>query len=308
MSYNNSYLFSTYDLGQKIGEGSYGFVVKASKKRNCETVAIKILKDKNHITSWQDCLNLREVKILRRLNHPNIIKLHEVVKDDDYFCLVFEYMDRNLLELISHRRRTHKVFSESEIRNYCFQILNGLHYIHSRGCFHRDLKPDNVLVTGDELKIADFGLAREFCSHASYTDYVATLWYRAPETLLRSGNYGFAIDMWAVGAIMAELFLLNPIFGGDCEIDQLYKVCSVIGTPREEDYWSLSHEIAETIEYQFPQALAVSLSKMMPTASKSAIDIMNSLLSWNPNKRPTPQEALQHSFFRPCFKQGISNL
>lgn len=125
-----------------------------------------------------------------------------------------------------------KPFSEPIIRNIMFQILQGLNYIHKHGFFHRDIKPENLLCNGPELvKIADFGLAREIRSRPPYTDYVSTRWYRAPEVLLRSTKYSSPVDVWAVGCIMAELYTLQPLFPGRSEVDQIFRICTILGTP-----------------------------------------------------------------------------
>jgi serine/threonine-protein kinase ICK len=125
-----------------------------------------------------------------------------------------------------------KPFSEPVICHIMHQILQGLNFMHKHGFFHRDIKPENLLCMGPELiKIADFGLSREIRSRPPYTDYVSTRWYRAPEVLLRSTNYSSPIDVWAVGCIMAELYTLQPLFPGRSEVDQLFRICSVLGTP-----------------------------------------------------------------------------
>ncbi|TMS09225.1 Serine/threonine-protein kinase MAK [Larimichthys crocea] len=142
-------------------------------------------------------MNLREVKSLKKLNHANVVKLKEVIRENDHLYFVFEYMKENLYQLMKDRK---KLFPESVIRNISFQILQGLSFIHKHGFFHRDMKPENLLCMGPELvKIADFGLAREIRSKPPYTDYVSTRWYRAPEVLLRSSTYSSPIDLWAVG-------------------------------------------------------------------------------------------------------------
>ena len=130
--------------------------------------------------------------------------------------------------LPTYERSVEAFFSETEVRNGCFQVLQGPAYMHRRGYFHRDLKPENLLVTKDVIKIADFGLARKINSQPPYKEYVSTRWYRAPEVLRQSSTYGSAVDMWAMGTIMAELFTLLPLFPGSSEADEIYKICSVI--------------------------------------------------------------------------------
>jgi len=133
---------------------------------------------KKKFFTWEECMQLREVKSLKKLNHPNIIKLKEVIRENDELFFVFEFMEANLYEVMKRRERH---FPESKIRNILFQILQGLAFMHKHGFFHRDIKPENMLMRGDTCKVADFGLAREVRSRPPYTDYVSTRWYRAPE-------------------------------------------------------------------------------------------------------------------------------
>ncbi|GMY29597.1 cyclin-dependent kinase F-4 [Fagus crenata] len=284
-----------YKLIKEVGDGTFGSVWRAINKEAGEVVAIKKMKKKYY--SWEECVNLREVKSLRKMSHPNIVKLKEVIRENDILYFVFEYMECNLYQLMKDRE---KLFSEAEVRNWCFQVFQGLAYMHQRGYFHRDLKPENLLVTKDLIKIADFGLAREISSQPPYTDYVSTRWYRAPEVLLQSYLYSSKVDMWAMGAIMAELFTLRPLFPGISEVDEIYKICSVIGSPTK-DSWADGLSLAKDINYQFPQFAGVHLSALIPSASKDAISLISSLCSWDPSKRPTAAEALQHPFFQSCF-------
>ncbi|KAE9606981.1 hypothetical protein Lal_00025795 [Lupinus albus] len=284
-----------YNLIKEVGDGTFGSVWRAINKQTGEVVAIKKMKKKYY--SWDECVNLREVKSLRKMNHPNIVKLKEVIRESDILYFVFEYLERNLYQLMKDRQ---KLFSEAEVRNWCFQVFQGLAYMHQRGYFHRDMKPENLLVTKDIIKIADFGLVREISSQPPYTEYVSTRWYRAPEVLLQSYLYSSKVDMWAMGAIMAELFSLRPLFPGVSEADEIYKICSVIGSPTTES-WADGLKLARDINYQFPQHAGVQLSVLIPSAGADAISLITSLCSWDPCKRPTASEALQHPFFQSCF-------
>ncbi|KAL7159792.1 hypothetical protein ABFS83_01G051400 [Erythranthe nasuta] len=284
-----------YKVIKEVGNGTFGSVWRALSKQSGEVVAIKKMKKKYY--SWEECINLREVKSLRKMNHPNIVKLKEVIRENDVLYFVFEYMDCNLYQLMKDRG---KHFSESEVRNWCFQVFQGLAYIQQRGYFHRDLKPENLLVSKDIIKLADFGLAREINSNPPFTEYVSTRWYRAPEVLLQSPTYGPPVDMWAMGAIMAELFTLRPLFPGSSEADEIYKICNVLGSPTKS-VWSEGLELAGAINYQFPQVAGVHLSTLIPGVSEDAINLITSLCSWDPSKRPTASEALQHPFFQSCF-------
>ncbi|XP_042445212.1 cyclin-dependent kinase F-4-like isoform X1 [Zingiber officinale] len=187
----------------------------------------------------------------------------EVIRENDILYLVFEYMECNLYQLMKERGKS---FSEVEIRNWCFQIFRALAYMHKQGYFHRDLKPENLLVTKDLVKIADFGLAREILSKPPFTGYVSTRWYRAPELLLHSSVYNSAVDMWAIGAIMAELFTLHPLFPGSNEADQLCKICSVFGSPNS-DLWSEGLQLAAAMNYHFPQFPGVPVSVLIHSAT-----------------------------------------
>ncbi|CAN6486973.1 unnamed protein product [Victoria cruziana] len=284
-----------YTLIKEVGDGTFGTVWRAIHRPTGEIVAVKKMKRKYY--SWDECMNLREVKSLRKMNHPNIVKLKEVIRENAILYFVFEYMECNLYQFMQDRA---KLFSETEVRNWCFQVFQALAYMHQHGYFHRDLKPENLLVTKDKIKIADFGLAREVLSQPPYTEYVSTRWYRAPEVLLQSPAYDSAVDMWAMGAIMAELFTLNPLFPGSSEADQIYKICSVIGTPNQNT-WADGLRLANLMNYEFPQFVAVDLTVLIPSVSRDAINLISLLCSWNPRKRPTAAEALQHSFFQSCF-------
>ncbi|XP_026401872.1 cyclin-dependent kinase F-4-like [Papaver somniferum] len=284
-----------YKIIKEVGDGTFGSVYRALNKQTGEVVAIKKMKRKYY--SWEECINLREVKSLRKMNHPNIVKLKEVIRENDILYFVFEYMECNLYQLIKDKV---KLFPEAEVRNWCFQVFQALAYMHQRGYFHRDLKPENLLVTKDLIKVADFGLAREVCSQPPYTEYVSTRWYRAPEVLLQSPSYNSAVDMWAMGGIMAELLSLRPLFPGSSEADEIYKICSVIGSPTQKS-WAEGLQLANSINYQFPQLPGVHLSVLIPSASDDATNLISSLCSWDPNKRPTAAEALQHPFFQSCY-------
>ncbi|KAI3667490.1 hypothetical protein L6452_42553 [Arctium lappa] len=196
-------------------------------------------------------------------------------------------------------RRTNP-FSETEIRNLCFQVFQGLAYMHDTvGYFHRDLKPENLLVSKDVIKIADLGQARKNNGRPPYTDYVTTRWYRAPEVFLYAQIQDSSVDMWAMGAIMVELYTLRPLFQGSSSTDVIREICSVIGSPTETT-WSLGLYLASMINYQFPEFPGVGLSALLPSASAEAVDLITKLLSWNPCWRPTAKEALEHPFFRGC--------
>ncbi|XP_073188168.1 serine/threonine-protein kinase MAK isoform X3 [Lepidochelys kempii] len=282
-----------YTTMKQLGDGTYGSVLMGKSNESGELVAIKRMKRKFY--SWDECMNLREVKSLKKLNHANVIKLKEVIRENDHLYFVFEYMKENLYQLMKDRN---KLFPESVIRNIMYQILQGLAFIHKHGFFHRDMKPENLLCMGPELvKIADFGLARELRSQPPYTDYVSTRWYRAPEVLLRSSIYSSPIDIWAVGSIMAELYTLRPLFPGTSEVDEIFKICQVLGTPKKSD-WPEGYQLASAMNFRFPQCIPMHLKTLIPNASSEAIQLMTDMLNWDPKKRPTASQALKYPYFQ----------
>ncbi|GAV73410.1 Pkinase domain-containing protein, partial [Cephalotus follicularis] len=223
-----------YHLVHEVGKGGYGTVWKAMKRATLEDVAIK-----KQYLSYQESLNLREhreVKALIHLgNNPHIVQLKDVYQETQIviledmaqelkvLCMVFEYLSYNLCQLLNG---TDYFVSVGKIKRLCSQILQGLAYIHQHGYFHRDMKPENLLINNklDVIKIADFGVAREIDSKEPYAHYVGTRWYRAPELLLGSKKYGPELDMWSMGAIMAEMFTRRPLFQGENHAGMLSKI------------------------------------------------------------------------------------
>ncbi|XP_044020429.1 serine/threonine-protein kinase dyf-5-like isoform X1 [Aphidius gifuensis] len=277
----------------QLGDGTFGSVVLGQRVDTGEKVAIKRMKRKYY--SWEEAMNLREVKSLKKLSHANVVKLKEVIRENDVLYFVFEYMKENLYQLMKDRD---KLFPEPVVRNMIFQVLQGLSFMHKHGFFHRDMKPENLLCMGPELvKIADFGLAREIRSRPPYTDYVSTRWYRAPEVLLHSTTYNSPIDIWAVGCIMAELYTFRPLFPGKSEIDEIFKICAIIGTPDKDD-WPDGYQLAAAMNFKFPVLPKTPLKNIIPNASQEAIVFMEDMLEWNPLKRPTAQQSLRYPYFQ----------
>ncbi|XP_030749308.1 serine/threonine-protein kinase dyf-5-like isoform X2 [Sitophilus oryzae] len=282
-----------YNILHQLGDGTYGSVVLGQRKDTGEKVAIKRMKRKYY--SWDEAMSLREVKSLKKLHHSNVVKLKEVIRENDVLYFVFEYMQENLYQLIKDRRVP---YPEATVRNMLYQILQGLAFIHRHGFFHRDLKPENILCSGPDLvKIADFGLVREIRSRPPYTDYVSTRWYRAPEVLLHSTTYSSPIDLWAVGCIAAEVYTYRPLFPGTTETDQLYKICAIMGTP-DKKKWPEGYQLAGAVGFKFPYFVKTQLSDVVPQAGSLAVALMDDLMEWNPVHRPTAQGALKHQYFQ----------
>ena len=217
-----------YEVKGIVNEGAYGIVYKAKNKENGEYVAIKKFKETDEDEQVRKT-TLREVKVLRMIKHYNVIQLREAFKRKGRLFLVFEFCDRNLLEIIEDRISG---LEPELVKKYIFQLLKAIEFCHRHGVIHRDIKPENLLIeeATNVLKICDFGFARSLPkqSNKPLTDYVATRWYRSPELLLGE-NYGKEVDIWAIGCIMGEISDGEALFPGESEIDQLYVIQKVMG-------------------------------------------------------------------------------
>jgi len=281
-----------YKVVQPIANGSFGTVSKGLNRITGEPVAIKTMK--HRYFSWEECLSLREIKSLRKLTHPNLVKLKEVIRVNDELHLVFEYLDMNLYQFVKDRTRA---FPEPQVRAILYQVLQGLAFLHKHGYFHRDIKPENLLLSEGICKIADFGQAREIRSKPPFTDYVSTRWYRAPEVLLKSSNYNSPVDLFALGCIMAELYNLRPFAPGSNENDQMFKLCSILGAPSVEQ-WPEGFKLASQCGYHFPGLPAQSLSVLVPGSCFEGVQLMGELFQWNPQRRITAAQSLGHAYFQ----------
>lgn len=283
-----------YKILETIGDGTYGTVYKGIKNDTNEYVAIK--KMKKQYTDWEECKSLKEVVALRTLKHSNIVTLNELILEKNELIMIFEFIGVNLFEYLKNLEE----IPEYKIRNIAFQALQGLAYMHKNNFFHRDIKPENILISGDQVKLADFGLAKEIKSEPPFTDYVATRWYRAPEVILNSKTYSSPIDIFALGAIIAELYLNAPLFPGKNAQVQMNKICEILGTPNQND-WPEGYALAKEINYKFPQFRGKKLKNVIKNASESAINLLELMLNFNPEKRPSAVKCLQHPFFQ-CYE------
>ncbi|KPI84240.1 mitogen-activated protein kinase (MPK9) [Leptomonas seymouri] len=286
-----------YTVIGQLGDGSFGTVSKAQNVATGETVAVKKMKQRFHC--WEECLQLREIQSLRKVQHPNLVKLKEVVREKTELFLIFEYCEKNIFQI--QRQRADQMsgamaFSDKEIRSIMCQTLLGVQAIHKAGFMHRDLKPENLLISGDLVKVADFGLAKEIRSRPPFTEYVSTRWYRAPELVLHSTHYNSPIDIWACAVIFAELYLCRPLFPGTSESDQLFKICSVLGSPAPSE-WDEGYQLARRMTMRFPTVAPTPLRQILSTAPPAAVDLMEQMLRFNPAERPTATQCLQHPYF-----------
>lgn len=297
----DKHVLRKYEILQKLGKGAYGIVWKAIDKKTRETVALKKIFDAfQNATDAQR--TFREIMFLQELHgHENIIKLLNVLKADNDrdIYLVFEYMETDLHAVIraSILEDIHKQYT-------MYQLLKALKYMHTANVLHRDMKPSNLLLNSECLvKVADFGLARSIVSlenvnvsNPVLTDYVATRWYRAPEILLGSQRYTKGVDMWSIGCILGELLGGKPMFPGTSTMNQLDKIIEVTGRPTAEDIAAINSPFAATMLESLPPSRPRSLADMFPGASADALDLLQKLLQFNPNKRITAEQALEHAF------------
>ncbi|KAL2322051.1 hypothetical protein Fmac_026430 [Flemingia macrophylla] len=281
----------------KIGQGTYSSVFRAKEIETGKIVALKKVRFDNFEPESVRFM-AREIMILRRLDHPNIIKLEGLITSrlSCSIYLVFEYMEHDITGLLS---RPEIKFSESQIKCYMKQLLSGLEHCHSRGVMHRDIKGSNLLVNNEGiLKVADFGLAN-FSNSGNkqpLTSRVVTLWYRPPELLLGSTDYGPSVDLWSVGCVFAELLIGKPILQGRTEVEQLHKIFKLCGSPPDE-YWKKTRLPHATL-FKPQQPYDSSLRETFIDFHASSINLLQILLSVEPNKRGTASSALSLEYFK----------
>lgn len=286
-----------FDIVELIGSGTYGTVYKGKIKNDLKNIyaikKIKIEMENEGVPSTA----LREISILQELNHPNIVSLQRVICKDFKLYLIFELLTMDLKKYLESLD-VNDYMSEDLIKSYLSQLLSGVSYCHSKKIIHRDLKTANLLIDYEgRLKIADFGLARAFSIPIRpYTKEVLTLWYRSPEILLGCLEYNTSVDIWSIGCIFAEMYLKKPIFQGDYDIDQLYKIFQIMGTPSPKN-WS---DVTSLPYYKktFPQWNPKNLKEIIPNMSDLALDLLSRLLVYDPNQRLTAKQALNHPFFK----------
>ena len=287
----------------KIDEGTHWIVFKARDKRTGEVAALKrVIMDE--ADDGFPLTALREVNILLSLDHPSIVNVNEVVVGSklNFVFMVMEYVENDLKGLMDQMAESSVPrFTVPEVKAFMLQLLSGMSYLHENWIMHRDLKMSNILVTNSgDLKICDFGLARPFGGVGRYTQLVVTLWYRPPELLLGATTYGPAIDVWSLGCIFGELLSGAPLFNGRAEIDQLQKIFKLLGTPNDK-IWPEFSSLPSVQKVTFTEQPYNKLRQKFPRdstgLSDNGFELLNRMLTYDPSKRFTCSEALNHPFF-----------
>ncbi|KAK6754614.1 hypothetical protein RB195_013546 [Necator americanus] len=283
-----------YEKLGKIGEGSYGVVYKCRNRDNGQIVAIKKFVETEDDPQIKK-IALREIRMLKQLKHPNLVSLLEVFKRNRKLHLVFEHCDRTVL----HDLEKYPNGVPDELtKKITWQLLEALRFCHSHKCIHRDVKPENILLTkNDVVKLADFGFARIINPQEMYTDYVATRWYRSPELLVGDTVYGPPVDIWAVGCVLAELITGEALWPGRSDIDQLYLIRKTIGE-------LLPRHVSVFRSNQFFFGLSIPepdqqepLPLRLPNATSVQLDFLYKCFEMSPDRRWSAPELLQHSYF-----------
>lgn len=295
-----------YEKLEKVGEGTYGVVYKAQDSAG-EIYALKTIRleaEDEGIPSTA----IREISLLKELQHPNIVRLCDVIHTERKLTLVFEYLDQDLKKLLD---MTENGLDPATTKSFLYQLLKGVEYCHVHRVLHRDLKPQNLLINREgALKLADFGLARAFgIPVRSYTHEVVTLWYRAPDVLMGSRKYSTPVDIWSVGCIFAEMVNGRPLFPGNTDSDQLIKIFKTLGTPNT-DIWPTLVELPDwKPEIYLTQHLyqATPWPTIVPNTDDVGCDLLQAMLKYHPDRRIAGGQAMKHEYFATVSEQ-IKNM
>ena len=279
-----------YQKIEKIGEGTYGVVYRAKDQLTNEIIALKKIR-LEHEDEGVPSTAIREISLLKECQHENIVKIKDIVHEENKLYIIFEFLDQDLKK---HLEVNGAPLSPAACKSFLHQMLKGIALCHSNRILHRDLKPQNLLIDKNgTLKLADFGLARAFnLPIRTYTHEVVTLWYRAPEILLGQKVYSTPVDIWSVGCIFAEMAQRRPLFAGDCEIDQIFKIFRIMGTPKESNWPGITS--LPDFKPTFPKWQSVPLSKYVPNLDEKGLDLLEKMIQLDPAKRISARDALKH--------------
>ncbi|KAB8235175.1 Cdk5/Pho85 family cyclin-dependent kinase [Aspergillus alliaceus] len=279
---------------EKLGEGTYATVFKGRNNQTGEMVALKEI----HLDTEEGTPStaIREISLMKELQHENILSLYDVVHTENKLMLVFEYMDKDLKRYMDTYGNRGQL-DPTLIKSFVYQLLRGVAHCHENRILHRDLKPQNLLInTKGQLKLADFGLARAFGIPVNtFSNEVVTLWYRAPDVLLGSRSYNTSIDIWSIGCILAEMYTGRPLFPGTTNDDQLLKIFRVMGTPSEITWPGIS----KFPEYKpdFPVYATQDLRQVVSRIDPLGVDLLRRMLQLRPEMRISAASALNHVWF-----------
>ncbi|ODV91635.1 hypothetical protein CANCADRAFT_73709 [Tortispora caseinolytica NRRL Y-17796] len=293
---------SDYQKLEKIGEGTYGVVYKACDTLNGNRpVALKKIR-LEHEDEGVPSTAIREISLLKEMRDENVVSLYNIVHADNHkLYLVFEFLDLDLKKYMESIPKGEGLGS-AMIKRFMSQLVKGTKYCHSHRILHRDLKPQNLLIDKEgNLKLADFGLARAFgVPLHTYTHEVVTLWYRAPEILLGGRQYSTGVDMWSIGCIFAEMASRRPLFPGDSEIDEIFKIFRILGTPDEEIWPGVTSlpDYKSTFPKWNPRPLPEQLPDLANTLDVDGMNLLESLLVYDPAFRISAKRALLHPYFQ----------
>ncbi|EOB15492.1 Cell division control protein 2 [Nosema bombycis CQ1] len=281
---------------EKIGEGTYGVVYKTKEKKTGKIVALKKIRLENESEGIPPT-TIREIILLKNLKHSTIISLKDVIYNNEKMYLVFEFIDMDLRQFLDKVYTSDNVLQPFVIKKMAHQLITAIYFCHSKNIFHRDLKPQNILVDSNgNLKLADFGLGRlASVPLRVYTSEVVTLWYRSPELLLGVKYYDSSVDVWSAACIIAEIILLKPLFPGDSEIDQLFKIFKILGTPNNKKWHNV--ETLPNYQKEFPKWNPMDLYEILD-GEKDLIDMISKMLIYDPIQRYTAQQSLEHKYFK----------
>jgi mitogen-activated protein kinase 1/3 len=293
-----------YEFIKQIGHGAYGVVCSALNKKNGEKVAIK--KVPNAFDDLIDAKRIiREIRLLKFFDHENIIAIVDVLKPDAKTGYADIYIVTDLMETDLHRViYSRQDLTDEHIQYFVYQLLRGVLYMHTANVMHRDLKPSNILLNKNcDLKICDLGLARGYENETDFkTEYVVTRWYRAPEVILNASEYTKAVDIWSVGCIFAELIGRTALFPGEDYLDQVQRIIAVLGTPGTDELAFIGNESALKYIKSLPKRSRQAWKTLYPKANPHALDLLGKMLVFNPDKRYTVEECLEHPYL-----EGLHN-